>query len=499
MSLAARIRAARPQHQSGARRLPGPDSLCWPAAVAVAFTLSELLFVSVHMGLSWDETVYVSQVSHYAPAAYFDPARARGITLLVAPVTLLTSSIVALRVYLSVASGLGLFLALLAWRGLRPAWQLALAGLAFGGLWVAQYYGPQAMPDMWVALSALAATGLFLQAAARPGTRTGRWQLAGLAACVAFAALVRPGDAIFLAVPLVAAALLVRAWRRWSLPVAVVGGLVAGGADWVAEAYARFGGPLARLHAAGKEQGGLGLHFAAWAELRALNGPTLCRPCTVGWRDPVISLWWLGLPLLVWLGLLAARKAGRLDSSALATACGLSLGVEYLFLINYAAPRFLLPAYALLSIPVADCLGWLLGTAVRQELRAPVRTLVVFCLVAQLVVQHLVLDHEASGTVIFHNDYTRIVADLGRLGVHPPCLIKGEQFIPVAFYARCASASSAQAVISGRAPAEALAVLERPGVSPPPYARHWQLHQLPGTRILKLVAYLPPRSLTGKP
>jgi len=49
--------------------------------------------VSQRLGLSWDETVYVSQVSAHAPAAWFDPARARGIPLLVAPVALLTSSV----------------------------------------------------------------------------------------------------------------------------------------------------------------------------------------------------------------------------------------------------------------------------------------------------------------------------------------------------------------------------------------------------------------------
>jgi hypothetical protein len=97
MSLAARMRAPL-QRPAGDRRLPSRGSLCWPAAVTVAFTLCELLFVSPRMGLSWDEAVYVSQVSQHAPAAYFDPARARGITLLVAPVTLLTPSIVALRV-----------------------------------------------------------------------------------------------------------------------------------------------------------------------------------------------------------------------------------------------------------------------------------------------------------------------------------------------------------------------------------------------------------------
>jgi len=40
----------------------------------------------------------------------------------------------------------------------------------FCGLWTTLYYGPQAMPDLWVAFSSLAAVGLFLQAAG-PGAR----------------------------------------------------------------------------------------------------------------------------------------------------------------------------------------------------------------------------------------------------------------------------------------------------------------------------------------
>jgi len=298
----------------GRRWRPAGESSWWLALVAAAFTASQLAFVSQRLGLSWDETVYVSQVSVHAPAAYFDPARARGIPLLAAPVTLLTSSVLALRVYLSVASGAGLFLALLAWRRLRPVRVLALAGLIFGGLWTAEYYGPQAMPDLWVALSGLAAVGLFLQASARlgaGGTSYTSGALAGLAACVAFAALVRPGDAVFLAAPLTAAPLAGRSWRRWQLPAATLAGLAAGGAEWVIEAYLRFGGPLARLHDASGEQGGFGLHLAVWDELRAVNGPTLCRPCTVGWRQPELGLWWLALPVLVTLGIFAARRAGR--------------------------------------------------------------------------------------------------------------------------------------------------------------------------------------------
>ena len=487
--------------------------------MAAAFTLSQLAFVSQRLGLSWDETVYVSQVSAHAPAAYFDPARARGIPLLVAPVTLLTSSVRALRIYLSVASGLGLFLALLAWRRLRPGWVLALAGLIFGGLWTAEYYGPQAMPDLWVAVSALGAVGLYLQATARlgtsgasgtsgvisagsasgaggpglpgasaahAGTRTARGPLAGLAACMAVAALVRPGDAVFLAVPLAVAPLVVRSWRHWQLAAATAAGLAAGCAEWVIEAYLRFGGPLARLHKAGGEQGGFGLHFAAWDELRALNGPTLCRPCTVGWRQPELGLWWLALPALVALGLFAARRAGRLGTALLPAVCGFCVAAQYLFLISYAAPRFLLPAYALLALPVADGLASLISE-VRAEFRTPVRAAVACYLVVQLLAQHLVLDHEVRGTIRFHHDYTMIVADLRHLGVREPCLIKGEQFIPIAFYAGCASAPNPA---SGQYPGRVV-VLEYPGVSPPRWARGWHRHRLPGTRVLRLVAYLP--------
>ena len=234
-----------------------------------------VVFVSPRMGLSWDESVYVSQVSGHVPAAWFDPARARGVPVLVMPVAALTSSVVALRVYLSLASGLGLTVALWTWRRLRPAGVLGLAGVLFGGLWVAQYYGPQAMPDMWSALGGLAAVGCFL--------RGGSKALAGLAASVAFVTLVRPGDAVY---PGRAAA------GRGGDPAALAAGR--GGGRRPAGGRRRMGHRgvhavrrvAGRLRAAGAEQGGFGLHFALPAELRALNGPTLCRPCAIGLGTP---------------------------------------------------------------------------------------------------------------------------------------------------------------------------------------------------------------------
>ena len=495
---------------STGRALPAADSGWWLVAVGVAFTVAQLLFVSPRMGLSWDESVYVSQVSGHAPAAWFDPARARGVPLLVAPVAWLTSSVAALRVYLAVASGLGLGLALWAWRTLRPAWVLGLAGVMFGGLWVAQYYGPQAMPDIWSAFGGLAAVGCFLRwvrdqggAAGVAGAdgvagvagADGKRALAGLGASVAFVTLVRPGDAVYLAAPLIIAAIAVwrgSVWRGWVPAAVIAGGLVAGGAEWVAEAYARFGGIAARLHAAAAEQDGFGLHFALPDELRALNGPTLCRPCVIGFRDPELDLWWLVLPVLVAIGILAARRAGQLGTALLPAVCGLCLAAQYLFMINYAAPRFLLPAYALLAIPVADALAFAV-TGVSRDLRPAMAATVTCFLVAQLFTQHLVLDHEVGGTVTFHDDYTRIAAALAARGVRPPCLIAGVQYIPIAFYAGCASAGTA-------APGEHVALLIQARQPPPSYARNWPSDRITGTSVLKVNAYIrPPAAVVRGP
>ncbi len=487
------------------RALPAADSGWWLVAVGVAFTVAQLLFVSPRMGLSWDESVYVSQVSGHAPAAWFDPARARGVPLLVAPVAWLTSSVAALRVYLAVASGLGLGLALWAWRTLRPAWVLGLAGVLFGGLWVAQYYGPQAMPDIWSAFGGLAAVGCFLRWArdqggvagaggaagvAGAGGAAGKRALAGLGASVAFVTLVRPGDAVYLAAPLIVAAIVV--WRSWVPAAVIVLGLAAGGVEWVAEAYARFGGIAARLHAAAAEQDGFGLHFALPDELRALNGPTLCRPCVIGFRDPELDLWWVVLPVLVAIGILAARRAGQLGTALLPAVCGLCLAAQYLFMINYAAPRFLLPAYALLAIPVADALAFAV-TGVSRDLRPAMAATVTCFLVVQLFTQHLVLDHEVGGTVTFHDDYSRIAAALAARGVRPPCLIAGVQYIPIAFYAGCASAGNP-------APGEHVALLIQARQPPPSYAANWPSRRITGTSVLNVNAYIrSPAAVVGAP
>jgi len=380
----------------------------------------------------------------------------------------------------------------------------ATAGLAFGSLWVTQYYGPQAMPDEWLAFAALASVGLFLRAVGLPADGTAgerghpNARLAALSAAIAAAALIRPGDALYLVIVLIAAALAVRAWRRWPVIVAIVAGMVAGAAEWVAEAYARFGGPLERLHLASAEQAGLGLRFGVWAELRAVNGPTLCRPCTIAWKYPVLSVWWLALPLLVPLGVLAARRAGRLGSAALAAACALGLAAQYLFGVSYAAPRFLIPAYALAAIPVADLIAYLVART-RPAERPAMRALIGLVLAGQIITQHAVLMRQVVDTVKLHTDYGAVAADLRRLGVSPPCLINGAQRIPVAFYAGCASTPNplriepAQAKPAGPGEPLRFALLEWRRSRPPAYARGWRHVRLHNAGLLKFVVYLPPR------
>ncbi|MFD7180056.1 hypothetical protein ACFV90_08560 [Streptomyces sp. NPDC059904] len=74
------------------------------AALAITFALIQLLFVIPGLNLNWDESVYASQVTPHVPSAYFSAPRARGVPALLAPLTLLTSSTLALRLYLATLS-----------------------------------------------------------------------------------------------------------------------------------------------------------------------------------------------------------------------------------------------------------------------------------------------------------------------------------------------------------------------------------------------------------
>ncbi|MFE4830656.1 hypothetical protein [Streptomyces sp. NPDC056672] len=465
------------------------------AAVAGVYTLVQLTLFVPGSGLGWDETVYVSQVARDAEAAFFSAPRARGITFLVAPVTLLTPSVGVLRVHLALLSGAGLFCALLVWRRLLPVPVLAVAGALFAGLWITVVYGPQVMPNLWVALGALFAVGCFLRAAR---DRSDRRALAGLGGGVAFVALMRPSDALWLALPLGIATLLVRAWRRPVLLLALVAGAVLGCAPWVVEAYTAYGGLLARLRRASEIQGDLGRHLAFDGHLRALDGRLLCRPCDVPWRRPVTAVWWFVLPPLIAGGVLAGVRLRRHAVVLVPALTGLALAVPYLLLIDYAAPRFLLPAYALFALPVALCLVRFVGSAglggsdgsARAGGPARPRLLVAavlaVALTGHLAVQYAVLDGVAARSRAGRVAFGRVAAELERQGVRPPCVISGAEAVRIAFRAGCASrqtgghdAAVTPAGLLAEARDRPVAVVVAGKDEPPPYTHGWRLRRLP--------------------
>ncbi|MEH0490358.1 hypothetical protein QBA78_35470 [Streptomyces scabiei] len=481
--LTGRRRPGAPPTAGTARRGTAPYSL---ALVAAAFTLAQLAFVRPGMGLGWDETVYVSQVGGHAPAAFFSAPRARGVPLLVASIASWSSSTVLLRVYLALLSGLGLFLALRAWRGLFATRVLAAAGALFATLWVTLFYAPQAMPNFWVAIGALAGTGYFLRAQADRSTRTALW---GVGASVALMAWMRPMDAVWAVLPLLGLLVGVRRWRHPRLLLALVAGLVAGAGEWVIEAYLSYGGLGQRLSDASRIQGGLGWHIAVGDQLRSLGGRSLCRPCTGAMPNPVVTAWWYALPLLAVLALVLALRARRATAMLVLLVCAGSAAFPYLFLIGYAAPRFLLPAYALLAIPVADAL-FRLVTATSGVWRVAAVTLVTLGLAGHLAIQYVVLERTVHRTTAAHDDWARTAADLHRLGVRPPCLLTGYEAVPIAFYAGCSSvatgghnANTTASAIRQAARHQPVAVLATPDGRPPAYARGWARHQAGGMPV----------------
>ncbi|MEU6405091.1 hypothetical protein [Streptomyces sp. NPDC046985] len=482
--------------RAAAARGPGPgprvrDGLP-TAAVAAAFVLAQLLLVRPGMGLGWDETVYVSQVGVRAPAAYFSAPRARGVSLLVAPVASWSSSTPLLRCYLALLSGLALYAALRVWRILFPARVLALAGALFASLWVTLFYGPQAMPNYWVAVGALACTGCFLRAGA---DRHDRVALCGLTGAAALMALMRPMDAVWAVLPLLAVAL---SRRQAKAAAALLAGLAAGCAEWVIEAYVSYGGLLRRLADGAADQGGLGPHFAVVDQLRSLGGTTLCRPCTGALPSPLVTAWWFVLPATALLGLAAARRERRAAPSLTALACAASAAFPYLFLIGYAAPRFLLTAYALLALPAADALTGLVAACagVRRTVAAG---LVAVGLAGHLAVQYAVLAATVERTARDHRAWDRTADALHRLGVRPPCLLTGEDALPIAYSAGCGSAATdgpnanaTRAGIEDAARRVPVAALTTAHGAPPGYARAWSPHRSGDLRL-----YIAPSAQKG--
>lgn len=455
----------------GVRSLAGRDGVGWLLAATVVFTVTEFAVVPLRLPLGWDEITYIAQTSAHSSPVMMPAIHSRGAGLLAAPVTLFTTSIVILRAWMTLLSGAGLFLALLAWRRLRPGPVLAVAAVILGGLAVTELNAVQVMPDWWEAVGALAVTGLFLRAVTIGQTRL---VAVLLAAGVFFMVLVRWQDAVFLIAPLVVAALVVPAWRHRQTLAAIAVGLAAGAAEWAGEAWAFYGGPVGRVRLTAIEPPRFGLYFSFPRQVRGLVGggcsPRSCPP----WVFPWLGAWWAALLVLAILGIITAWQArsaapavpAAAAAAVVPAACAVTLLAGYSLFDSQALHRYLLPVIALTVIPVADGVARLV--AVRRWRAAALSAVAVF-LLAGLATQHYVLRAQVASQFQYNATWLAQASYLRHAGVRPPCILSGGH-LPAAWYLGCASAWADQHLPALRAL--------------PPGPSGWHHLHVPGMRIL---------------
>ncbi|MGW5737385.1 MULTISPECIES: hypothetical protein [Streptomyces] len=192
-----------------------------------------------------------------------------------------------------------------------------------------------------------------------------------------------------------------------------------------------------------------------------------------------------------------------------------AVALPYFLLVPYGAPRFLLPAHALLAIPSA--LGLFTLTAARSK-PTPVRTsarstptpvhtparskptpvhtparrhrlalttALAVLLSAHLAVQFLLVLGNSRIQAGARGDWGRIAHVLHEHGVRAPCLLDGStSVIPLAYVSGCSAAREGD-----RRRPDALVLREK---RPPPWARDWRRHPVPDTYAPGWTVLVPP-------
>ena len=106
----------------------------------------------------WDEAVYVSQVTPGMEAMFMAAWRARGITLLIAPVTLLGGSLDAVHLYLTIVSAAAVTIAFRLWIPLIGI-AAAIGAFLFSFGWLALVDSSAVMPNFSAAVLGVAVAG----------------------------------------------------------------------------------------------------------------------------------------------------------------------------------------------------------------------------------------------------------------------------------------------------------------------------------------------------
>jgi hypothetical protein len=398
--------------------------------VGAAYLIAQLLLFSSNRAPSWDEAIYLSQVTPAVDAISFAPSRARGISLLVSPITMAGGSIQAVRVSLAALSSVALVGSFLLW---LPVLGLGapVAAFLFASTWVGLFYGSEVMPNLWAAVLAVAAAGAFVRRV-EDGVR---WAAIAAAVLVGLMALVRPADALVLSGALAVYVLLFRRSSSGEL-VSVGAGLVIGWGAWLVEMSVRFGGPARAIREAAAlgHLTALGVGERVVQNLALSNGPTIGPEAHP--HVPLAGvLWWGTTAALAGVAVVRTRSPMR-GAVLCAVLGGSALAAEYLVLVSGLAPRFLLPAYAVLSLPsAAGLLSLLTGGAARRIGGAAAAAILAGLTVWQVGTAHTIGTNAAAA----RQEVASVGVEVRGLADGDPCVVASAAAFPqLALASRCA-------------------------------------------------------------
>lgn len=396
-------------------------------AIGVVYLVVHLLFIPRDWPPGWDESVYLSQVTPGLRGVFFQPWHARGITLIVAPVTELGGSLGAVRLYLMVLSAIAVAATFGLWSSL-VGMAAAVAAFVFSFSWLGLLMASQVEPNFWGAILGLAVAGLIARRLVGGRTR----DLALASGLLAAMVLVRPTEATVLAGAIGVYIVFFRrtSWRDL-VPLGI--GLVLGWLPWVIEMSVRFGGLRGALRAAGQGQ-----HF----EIVPVAENVLRHLAYTGGNEDqsVIpgAIWWGVLGVMAAVAI--ARGATRSDRTAalLCALAALALAGEYLFFVPALTPRFLLPAYAAASVPFGIGLTSLLRE--KTVLRV-LGALVLVLIIPWTIWQGTVTAQRAPGVNSGSAVPMRVGLTIRRLAAGRPCFVLAQRAYPqIAVTAGCSGA-----------------------------------------------------------
>lgn len=406
------------------------------AAVAGLVVLLQFAVVDLGRPISWDEAIYLSQVRPDVDALFFSVQRTRGIVAIVAPVAAWSDSVFAVRVWLVLLSGVGLWVAFHPWiRRVGAAAPVAAAG--YGTTWFVLVSASEVYPNAMAALAAAAVVGWFLRAVGEDG---GRREHVALAVSVAVLTVIRPTEAVFVCAGLVPALVGLRLVRGRPVVLAMLGGGALGLLPFLAESVARWDGVRARLEAMVSITTGVEAAAPLWRQYVALlDGPLqgpLAQP-----EVPLFGVAWLAAAAaLLGAGWVTLGRRHQLRVAVALTGAVLALLLPYLLTNPYSYLRFLLPSWAvacgLAAVGVVGVVQWLASRP--GGVRIPGVAVIIVLVAGWLTAQAVLAAASSARLADVRASSVAVGEFVAAQAAGQPCAVSAEYGFPqVAFVSGC--------------------------------------------------------------